>query len=128
MVASIRNETTHQLVEVMQQRLGSTVAALNSASQALTELNLKHSPMKLNDLPGEIGHEVQRALRSMMNPLLEAIHDLTRVMKEQYSPVQLSQSEIESMFRQLRSHTTATTEQVHSEQKDRDSGKSSRVT
>ena len=47
----IRNETAHQLVEVVQQRLGSTVAALNSAAQALTALQSKHAPMKLDDLP-----------------------------------------------------------------------------
>ena len=108
----IRNDTAHQLVEVVQQRLGSTVAALNSASQALTALHSNHAPMKLDDLPREIGHEVQRALRPMMNPLLEAIQDLNRSIKEQRSPVQLSQSEIETMFQELRSNTTATTEHV----------------
>ena len=112
MIAPARNDTAHQLVEVVQQRLGSTVAALNSASQALTALNSKHSPMKLDDLPEEIGHEVQRALRPLMNPLLEAIHDLNRSIKEQCSPVQLSQSDIETMFQGLRSNTAATTEQV----------------
>ena len=112
MIAPVRNDTAHQLVEVVQQRLGSTVAALNSASQALTALNSKHSPMKLDDLPEEIGHEVQRALRPLMNPLLEAIHDLNRSIKEQCSPVQLSQSDIETMFQGLRSNTAATTEQA----------------
>jgi hypothetical protein len=119
-VAPIRNDTAHQLVEVVQQRLGTTVAALNSASQALTALNSKHSPMKLDDLPREIGHEVQRALRPLLNPLLEAIHDLNRSMKEQCSSVQLSQSEIETMFQELRSNTTATTEHVPPANNDRD--------
>ena len=58
----IRNDTAHQLVEVVQQRLGSTVAALNSASQALTAPHSKQSTIKQDDLPREIGHEVQRAL------------------------------------------------------------------
>jgi hypothetical protein len=128
LVTPIRNDTAHQLVEVVQQRLGSTVAALNSAAQALTALHSKHSPMKLDDLAGEIGREVQRALRPMMNPLLEAIHDLNRSMKEQAAPVQLSQAEIETMFQDLRSTTTATTEPVRPMHKDRNSGKPSRLT
>ncbi len=118
-VASERNDTTHQLVEVVQQRLGSTVAALNSASQALTDLNSKHSLMKHDDLPGEIGHEVQRALRPLMNPLLEAIRDLNRSIKEQSSPVQLSQSEIETMFQELRNGATAASEPVRQAKNDR---------
>ena len=124
----IRTDTTHQLVEVVQQRLGSTVAALNAASQALTDLNSKHSPTKLDDLPGEIGHEVQRALRPMMNPLLEAIQGLNRSLKEQRAPVQLSQSEIETMFQELRNTTTATTEHARPAQKDRDPSKPPRLT
>lgn len=119
-VAPLQNDTAHQLVEDVRQRLGSTVTALNSAAQALTALNSKHSPMKLDELPGEISHEVQRALRPLMNPLLEAIHDLNRSIKERCSPVQLSQSEIETMFQELRSNTTATTEHVRPANKDRD--------
>jgi len=126
--APIRNETAHQLVEVVQQRLGSTVAALSAASQALTTLIAKHSPKEPNDLPREIGHEVQRALRPLMNPLLEAIHDLNRSIKEQCSPVQLSQKEIETMFQELRSTVTATTEHVRQPGKDRDPGKPPRST
>lgn len=124
-VAPVRNDAAHQLVEVVQQRLGSTVAALNSASQALTVLTSKHSPMKLDDLPGEIGREVQRSLRPLMNPLLEAIHDLNRSMKEQCSPVQLSQSEIETMFQKLRNNTTATSEHIRPANNDRDAAKPS---
>src|SRR5574337_629516 len=118
-----RNDTAHQLVEVVQQRLESTVAALNSASQALTALNSKQSPMKLDDLPGEIGHEVERALSPMMNSLLEAIHDLNRSTKERRSPVQLSQSEIETMFHELRSSAPATMEQIRPAKKARDPGR-----
>lgn len=118
-VAPARNDTAHQLVEVVQQRLGSIAAALTSASQALTALNSKHSPRKLDELPGEIGHEVQRALRPLLNPLLEAIHDLNGTIRKQCSPVQLSQSEIETMFQELRSNATATTEHVRPAHNDR---------
>ncbi|WHZ27165.1 MAG: hypothetical protein OJF51_001961 [Nitrospira sp.] len=112
-VTPVRNDVAHQLVEVVQQRLGATVEALHAASQALTALNSKRSPMKFDDVAGEIGHEVQRALRPLMNPLLEAIHDLNRSLKEQCAPVQLSQSEIEAMLQELRDKTTATTEPIH---------------
>jgi hypothetical protein len=128
MVAPVRDDNAHQLVEVVQQRLGSTVAALNSVSQALTTLNAKHSSIKLDDLPAEIGHEVQRALRPLTNPLLEAIHDLNRSIKEQRSPVQLSQSEIETMFQELRSNATTTTEPARPAKNDRNQGKPSRFT
>jgi hypothetical protein len=127
LVTPIRNDTAHQLVEVVQQRLGSTVTALTSASQALTALSSKQSPMKLDDLPEEIGREVQRALRPMMNPLLEAICDLNRSIKKRGTPVQLSQSEIETMFQGLRSNTTATTEHASQSQKVGNTGTPSRV-
>lgn len=126
-VTPLRNDTAHQLVEVVQQRLGSTVEALTSASQALTALNSKQSPMKLDDLPREIGSEVQRALRPIVTPLLEAIRDLHRSMKEQCSPVQLSQSEIEAMFQELRSSVPATMEQIRPAKKAPDPAKPART-
>jgi hypothetical protein len=124
--APIRNDTAHQLVEIVQQRLGSTVAALSSASQTLATLLAKRSPKEPHDLPKEIGHEVQRALRPLMNPLLESIHDLARSIKEQGSPGQLSQKEIETMFQELRSTAAVKTEHGHRAWTDRDSGKSPR--
>ena len=83
--------------------------------------------MKFDDLPAEIGHEVQRALRPMMNPILEAIQNLNRSIKEHASPVQLSQGEIETMLQGLRSTTTTTTESVGPIHKDRNAGKPSRL-
>ena len=104
-ISPIRSDGTTQLAEVLQQRLGQTVTALTSATQALTALTSKQSPVKLDDLPSEIAHEVQRALRPIMNPLLKAIQDLTQAINSQPSSVQLSQPEIEAMFQALRSHT-----------------------
>ncbi|NJL15898.1 MAG: hypothetical protein HC938_00600 [Nitrospira sp.] len=101
----IRNDGTTQLAEIIQQRLSSTVAALTSATQALTALNTKQAPMKFDDLPSEIAHEIQRSLRPIMSPLQEAVQDLTRAINSQSSSVQLTQSEIETMFQELRSHT-----------------------
>lgn len=105
LIVPIRNEGTIQLVEVIQQRLSAAVAALTSATQALTALNSTQPTMKLDDLPGEIAHEVQRALRLMVTPLLEAIQERTRSINSRSSSVQLSQAEIETMFRELKSHT-----------------------
>ncbi|MDK2742034.1 MAG: hypothetical protein H8K03_09785 [Nitrospira sp.] len=116
-VSPVQSDTANQLVEVVQQRLGATVAALTSASQALTGLSAKHSPLKLDDLPGEIGHEVQRALKPMIKPLMEAIQELNRSIKGQPSPVQLSQPEIETMFKELRNHMANTVEQAPRQQK-----------
>jgi hypothetical protein len=125
-VPPVRNDTGHQLVEVVQRRLESTVAALQSASQALTSLDAKFSPVKPDDLPGEIGHEVQRALRPLMNPLLEAIGGLNRSIQEQRVPVQLSQSEIETLFQELRSNATGTAGDVRPPKKDSGQGKPAR--
>jgi hypothetical protein len=83
--------------------------------------------MKPDDLPGEIGHAVQRALRPLMNPLLEAIGDLHRSMQERHFPVQLSQSEIETMFQELRSNTTATAGDGRPAKKDSGQGKPARA-
>lgn len=104
-ITPIRNDGAIQLAEVIQQHLSSTVAALTSATQTLTTLSSSQSPMKLDDLPGEIAHEVQGAVRPIMKPLLEAIQDLTRSIKSQSTSVQLSQAEIEAMFHELKSYT-----------------------
>lgn len=104
-ITPIGNDGTIQLAEGIQQRLNSAVAALTSATQTLTTLRSSQSSMKLDDLPGEIAHEVQRAVRTIMKPLLEAIQDLTRSINSQSTSVQLSQAEIETMFHELKSHT-----------------------
>lgn len=107
-ISPIRNGGTIEIAEVIQQRLSSTVAALTSATQALTTLNSRQSSMKLDDLPGEIAHEVQRAFRPIMKPMLEAIQELTSSINSQSTSVHLSQAEIETMFHELKSHTHTT--------------------
>ncbi|HBR49534.1 MAG TPA: hypothetical protein DEA71_05555, partial [Nitrospira sp.] len=66
----------------------------------------------VDDLPGEIGHEVQKALKRVIQPLADAIQDLNRTLKEP-APVQLSKSEMETIFQQLKTHG-ATAETAHS--------------
>ncbi|MBK9307441.1 MAG: hypothetical protein IPM58_10230 [Nitrospira sp.] len=108
--SSITNDGTIQLAEVIQQRLSSTVTALTAATQALTALNSRQSPMKSDDLPAEIAHEVQRALKPIMKPVLEAMQELTRAINTQSTSVHLTQAEIEGMFHGLKSHTQKATD------------------
>lgn len=103
-VSPFRDEGTSQLVEVIQQRLSAIVAALTSATQTLAALNSRQSPIKLDDLPDKIAHEVQRSLRPIMKSLLEAIQELSRSINNRSTSVHLSQAEIETMFHELKSH------------------------
>ena len=100
-----RNDGTMPLGEVIQQRLSPMVAAVTSVTQALTALKSTQSGIKLDDLPGEMAHEIQRALKPIMKPVLEAIQELTRSINSQSTSVHLSQAEIETMFHELKRHT-----------------------
>ena len=109
-ISPIKNDGTIQLAEVIQQRLNSTVTAMTAATQALTTLNSRQSPMKSDDLPAEIAHEVQRALKPIMKPVLEAMRELTRSINSQSTSVHLTQAEIEGMFHVLKSHAQKATD------------------
>lgn len=109
-MSPIKNDGTIQFAEVIQQRLSSTVTALTAATQALTTLNSRQPPMKSDDLPAEIAHEVQRALKPIMKPVLEAIQELTRSINSQSTSVHLTHAEIEGMFHELKSHAQKATD------------------
>jgi len=100
----IRNDSANQLVEAVHQRLGSTVAALTTVSQSLAALGTRNGLSKQEELASDIGKEVRKALRPVLDPLLEAIRDLSRSIEKQRVPVQLSHSEMDRMFDQLRDH------------------------
>lgn len=102
-----RNESDKQLAEVVHQRLGTAVGALTKATESLTALSAIPRGTIGEDLPGEIGHEVQQALKRAVQPLVDAIQDLNRTMKEQALPVQLSKSEMETIFQELKMQGTA---------------------
>jgi hypothetical protein len=106
-VSSARNDGDKQLVEVVHHRLGTAVAALTKVSESLTAMNVAHRGSTVDDLPGEIGHEIQKALKRVVQPLADAIQDLNRTMKGQALPVQLSKSEMETMFQKLKTHGAA---------------------
>lgn len=103
-VGPTRNDGDKQLAEVVHHRLGTAVAALTKASESLTAMSATHHGSTVNDLPGEIGHEVQKALKRVVQPLADAIQDLNRTMKGQALPVQLSKSEMETIFQELKTH------------------------
>ncbi len=102
-----RGDGDRQLAEVVHQRLGAVVAALTKTSESLTVLNTAPTGFKVNHLPGEIGHEVQQAMKRVIQPLLDSIQDLTRTMKGQALPVQLSKAEMETIFQELKTHGAA---------------------
>jgi hypothetical protein len=101
---TLRNDSAGQLVEAVQQRLGTTVAALTTVSQSLAALAAKHSQTRHDELAVDIGKEVQKALRPLLDPLLATIRDLSHSVEKQRQPVQLSPSEMDSMFDQFRNH------------------------
>lgn len=109
-ISPITNDGTIQLAEVIQQRLSSTVTALTAATHALTTLNSRQPPMNSDDLPAEIAYEVQRALKPIMKPVLEAMQELTRSINSQSTSVRLTQAEIEGMFHELKSHAQNATD------------------
>lgn len=102
-----RNDNDKQLAEAVHQRLGTAVAAITKVSESLTALSATPSRSIGDNLPGEIGHEVQHALKRVVQPLVDAIQDLNRTMKGQAFPVQLSKSEMETIFQQLKTHGAA---------------------
>lgn len=112
-VGPTRNDGDKQLAEVVHHRLSTAVAALTKVSESLTAVSATQRSSTVDDLPGEIGHEVQKALKRVIQPLADAIQDLNRTLKEPALPVQLSKSEMETIFQQLKTHG-ATAETAHS--------------
>ncbi len=103
-VGHTRSDEGKQLAEVVHHRLGTAVTALTKVSESLTALSATQRASTVDDLPGEIGHEVQQALKRVVQPLVDAIQDLNRTVKGHEGPVQLSKSEIETIFHELKTH------------------------
>lgn len=106
-ISPVPNGGDKQLVEIVHQRLGTAVAALTKAAESLTALSATQRGSTSDHLPGEIGHEVQQALKRVVQPLADAIQDLNRTMKGQVLPVRLSKSEMETLFQELKTHGAA---------------------
>ncbi|MBS0151534.1 MAG: hypothetical protein JSR31_11385 [Nitrospira sp.] len=103
-VSPTRNDNDKQVVDVVHHQLGTTVAALTKVSESLTAMSATQRGSMVDDLPREIGHEVHKALKRVVQPLADAIQDLNRTMKGQAIPVQLSKSEMETIFQKLKTH------------------------
>ncbi|MHC9063909.1 hypothetical protein ACYX34_14640 [Nitrospira sp. CMX1] len=101
-VSPTQHESDKRLVEVMHHRLGTAVAALTKASESLTALSTTPRGTAIDDLPGEIGYEVQQALKRVVQPLIDVIQDLNLTIKGHALPLQLSQSEMETIFQELK--------------------------
>lgn len=100
---SLQNDSAHQLVETVHHRLGSTVSALTSISQSLATLGNTQSRLKPEHLAADIGIEVRRALKPLLDPLLESIRDLTHSIDKQHHPAPLSHAETDKMLDRLMS-------------------------
>ncbi|MBH0191502.1 MAG: hypothetical protein HP492_07020 [Nitrospira sp.] len=98
---SWRSDSAHQLVEAVHQRLGSTVSALTSISQSLATLGNTQGRLKPEHLASELGAEVRRALKPLMDPLLESIRELTHSIEQQRHPAPLSPAETDKMLDRL---------------------------
>lgn len=105
-VSSPGNDGDKQFAEVLHHRLGTAVAALTKASESFTALSANQNRSITESLPGEIGHEVQHALKRVVQPLLDAIQDLNQTIKGQVFPVQLSKSDLEPIFQELKAQGT----------------------
>lgn len=102
MPGSFRNDSANQLIETVHQRLGAMVASLATMSQSLSSLATSHSNARQEHLASKIGQEVQKALGPLIDPLLAAIRDLSHSVESQRRPAQLSPTEVERLFDQLR--------------------------
>jgi hypothetical protein len=99
--SSLQNNPANQLVEAVHQRLSSTVSALTSISQSLATLGSAQSRLKQEHLASDIGVEVRRALKPLLDPLLESIRDLTHSIDKQHHPAPLSPAETDKMLDRL---------------------------
>ncbi|MBD0316091.1 MAG: hypothetical protein ICV75_05300 [Nitrospiraceae bacterium] len=102
MSTAIRTDPAHQQMQTVQQQLQSTVAALTTVSQSLAALNRPQSIASRDEkLAADIGHEMQKALRPLLDPLMVAIRDLSHSANR---PVELTDAERDSLFDRLRQH------------------------
>ena len=88
--------------ESVQQRLGATVTALTTASQALAAVTSTQSRVKFEDLAKDIGNEVQRTLRPVLDTLAETLQSLNRSLDERHLSARLSQAELEAMLKDFK--------------------------
>lgn len=101
-VSSTRIDSVSPSFDVVQQRLGATVTALTTASQSLAALTSAHSRVKLEDLAKDVGSEVQKTLRPVLDSLLETLQRLNRSLDGRHLSARLSQTELEAMLKEFK--------------------------
>lgn len=101
--SSFRSDSANQLVQAVHQRLGSTVSALTSISQSLATLGGTQGRLNPEHLASDIGVEVRRALKPVMDSLLESIRELTHSIDKQRHPAPFSHAETDKMLDRLMS-------------------------
>ncbi len=107
MVGHARSDSMGSSLETVQQRLGATVTALTTASQSLATLTSAQSRVKLEDLAKDIGSEVQKTLRPVLDSLLEALQSLNRTLDGRTLSSRLSQTELETMLKEFKQQQSA---------------------
>ena len=101
-VSPTRIDSVGPSFEAVQQRLGATVTALTAASQSLAAMTAAQSRVKLEDLPKDIGSEVQKTLRPVLDTLLETLQNLNRSLDGRHLSARLSQAELEAMLKEFK--------------------------
>ena len=101
-VAPTRIDPVSPAFEAVQQRLGATVTALTTASQSLAALTSTQSRVKLEDLAKDIGSEVQKTLRPVLESLSETLQSLNRSLDGGRLSARLSQAELEAMLKEFK--------------------------
>lgn len=101
-VGHARIDSVGPSFDAVQQRLGATVTALTTASQSLAALTSTQSRVKLEDLAKDIGSEVQKTLRPVLDSLVETLQSLNRSLEGRHLSARLSQSELEAMLTEFK--------------------------
>lgn len=100
-VGPTRIDSASPSFEPVQQRLGAAVTALTTASQSLTAMTATQSH-KLEDLAKDIGSEVQKTFRPVLDALVETLQSLNRSLDGRHLSVRLSQAELEAMLKEIK--------------------------
>ena len=101
-VSPTRIDSVSPSFDTVQQRLGATVTALTTASQSLAAMTAAQSRVKLEDLPKDIGSEVQKTLRPVLDALLDTLQNLNRSLDGRHFSARLSQAELEAMLKEFK--------------------------
>lgn len=101
-VGPTRIDSVSPSFEAVQQRLGTTVTALTTASQSLAAMTAAQSRVKPEELAKDIGNEVQKTLKPVLDALVDTLQSLNRSLDGRHLSVRLSQAELEAMLHEIK--------------------------